>query len=376
MSEYVVKYPSELSIIGGNIAGLGVALNMQKQFPGVQVTVYEKEIWNKPCGALVSTEFIEMLREKHGVKLQYIHEVDGMSVTTMKGSKEVKAKIPLSLINRYDLQLAMSNAFNSNNKQGSNICLVDKKTIYRLVKSNDDNLFTPQTVVASGYSGITNELLNRKWKKNDVSQIYRFDGNCNTSGDNDRILICVDIKNSGYGWFFKGKADHVNMGYGSLQPAATNKVNYFEFLNLLSERFGIEFEQLADINPVGYGLPMPVPKGKYSYYHNQRGKCFIGVGDAIGLAHPVLGAGVEPAWQSARVLVDTWNGEKFDVSAYSKNLLKTIKATSQRRLARTACRFLRSSLFQIMPFKQKIAYLAFKYWSSFGIKDQVKYPWW
>ncbi|MHA2367022.1 MAG: FAD-dependent oxidoreductase [Candidatus Hodarchaeales archaeon] len=56
-----------ITIIGGNISGLSSAYYLAKK--GVQVTVFESKLFNKPCGGAISLEFDQYLRDELSITL-------------------------------------------------------------------------------------------------------------------------------------------------------------------------------------------------------------------------------------------------------------------------------------------------------------------
>jgi len=61
-----------ITIIGGNIAGLSAAYHLAQK--GCRVTVYEKKIWDKPCGGAISAQFAGYLKNHVGIRLNAASE--------------------------------------------------------------------------------------------------------------------------------------------------------------------------------------------------------------------------------------------------------------------------------------------------------------
>ena len=58
----------EITIIGGNIAGLSAAYYLSQK--GFHITVYEVKLWNKPCGGAISLEFERYLNYELDIILE------------------------------------------------------------------------------------------------------------------------------------------------------------------------------------------------------------------------------------------------------------------------------------------------------------------
>jgi len=290
---------NKIAIIGANVAGLGSAIAIKEKRPDIDVVVYDKNgIWNKPCGDAISVEFNEELLSR-GIHLKEA-EYSAELIIGSFAKRAVTSRSPFIITTRDDLQARLLEY------------AIDKHDIgyeERFIRPKDTEFFTPQTIVASGYTGVTHSLLNRKWSKNDVTRIIRWDGKLTGSSavyPRKQILL-VDTKNIGYGWVFIGAGSHVNIGYGSIMktPIKTIIKQYYAFIDILNAEYGFNLEHYDVGNYESWGLPLPVKKNvKVNNFRN--GIEFIGVGDALGLAHPTLGAGIEPAWLSARLLANSF----------------------------------------------------------------------
>ncbi|MFW9930265.1 MAG: hypothetical protein ACFFD1_12795 [Candidatus Thorarchaeota archaeon] len=358
----ISKNSLEIAIIGGNISGLASAYYLSKK--GFHPIIYEPKIWNKPCGGAISLEFNHFLQNELGIFLEESDtHVPRMKVGLWSG-RHVDVEGVFTVTTRLDLQRKIVEHL----KKDSNISFIEKQ-----VKISDFDLFTPQTIVASGFTGFTHKILDKKWKFRDRAQILRFDGEIKEKEHPNAHLIVLDNKMVGYGWVFIGKNNHINIGLGGVGSTEFVWKRYYDFFNLLEKKYKYFFNP-ADAKPQGWGLPIPINKWSYPVSNIKENIEFIGVGDALGLAHPILGAGIEPAWQSGWILSESFSQSigKIDTKKY-KSLLKRNKALSSgRRLDHFLAHTMRN---RFIPMKDKFGYLALKMFMNHMIEKMREYPW-
>ena len=217
----------EIAIIGGNVAGLASAYYLSKK--GSNVVVYEPKIWNKPCGGAISLEFDHFLQEELGIILDEssVH-IPRMKVGLWTG-RHVDVEGVFTVTTRYDLQEKITERL----KELPNIHFVEKE-----VKLSDQDLFSPQTIIATGFTGFTHKIMDRKWKYRDRAQILRFDGNIKDKTHPNAHLIVLDNKMVGYGWVFLGANNHINIGLGGVGSTKFVWKRYYDFFTLLEEKYG------------------------------------------------------------------------------------------------------------------------------------------
>ena len=358
---------SELSVIGGNISGISSAIYLQRKNPHLEITVYEPKIWNKPCGGAMSIEFYDYLQKEFQITLDEDHHAPELRTGLWSG-RYVSSDSPFIVTSRYDLQ----------NKLVSKAKDLGIKFVEKRVSIEDKDLFTYQTIVASGYSGLTRKLMNQYWKKSDFAPIIRFDGIVKEGEANypDASFIILDNKQVGYGWLFVGSNGHINVGLGGLgSPELINK-RYYLFLDLLRDKYGVTLPT-DKVKPEGWGLPLPINKWKYKVSNKIEQYPdieFLGVGDAIGLAHPILGAGIEPGWQSGWLLAESYDRSTgiIDPIRYKKLLKVNHKVSSGRRLDKFLANSMRNRL---VPGKDKVGYIALRLFMNRMIEKMRVYPW-
>lgn len=355
-----------ISILGGNISGISSAIFLKKKNPKLDVTIYEPKIWNKPCGGAVSVEFYEYLQHEFNIKLEEDHHAPELRTGLWSG-RFVSTDSPFIVTTRYELQNKLVDL-----AKNKGINFVEKR-----VKVEDEDCFTPQTIVATGYSGITRKLMDQNWHKRDVAQIIRFDGQVsNKASYPDASFIILDNKQVGYGWLFVGSQGHINVGLGGLGKPSVITNRYYLFLDLLKEKYGVTLPP-DEVKPEGWGLPLPIKKWKYTVSNKLQQYPdieFIGVGDALGLAHPILGAGIEPGWQSGWLLAECYDPRTntIDTKRYKKLLKINHKISSGRRLDLFMARMMRA---RFLFGKDKLGYIALKLTMNRQINKMRIYPW-
>lgn len=337
----------KLTIIGGNVAGLASAIVIKEKRPDIDITVYEKNgIWNKPCGAAISVEFNEELKSK-GIYLTEAEYSEDF-ITGSFDSRVITMKSPFIVTNRPDLQAQLLDF--ATDKLGINYEV-------KFIRPMDTEVLTSQTIVASGFTGITHTLLNRKWKSKDVCTIIRWDGKLyGKSAEYPRKqVILIDNRYIGYGWLFIGANSHINIGYGASQktPMTTIINQYYRFIDILNEDYGFNLDPDILRDFVSWGLPIPIKKKiKVNHFDINSGIEFIGVGDALGMAHPTLGAGIEPAWLSGQLLAQSLHTNGFfDTKHYQKLVWSNTRAIIMPGRDYYYSRLFRSKYYSLIPYR-------------------------
>ncbi|MFX0171103.1 MAG: NAD(P)-binding protein [Candidatus Hodarchaeota archaeon] len=351
--------PQEITIIGGNVSGLAAAYYLTQK--GYYVTVYEAKIWNKPCGGAISLEFEKYLHEELNIELEESdHYTERFKVGLWTGRYMEDVGI-FRITTRYDLQQKLIN-------QVKEIPNIDIK--FKRVSTKDTDLFTLQTIVATGYSGFTNKVMNRRWKFQDKALILRFDGDFKGVSYPNANLIVLDHVKMGYGWVFVGKNDHLNVGVGAIASKDYVWKRYCEFFNLIKNKYGYSLDQ-PSAKPQAWILPLPVNKKNHPVSNTKNGIEFIGVGDVLGLAHPLSGAGIEPAWQSSWVLAECAENYRINVEKYKSLLIKNLRMSSWRRLDHLISHISRKRI----PFKSTLGFFALHLIRHRLLKMMRKYHW-
>ena len=353
---------NEISIIGGNVSGLSAAYYLSRK--GYNIRIFEPQLWNKPCGGAISREFDQYLRNELNIGLEETDfQIPRMKVGLWAG-RHIDVEGVFSVTTSYDLQAKLTERLQKEPKI---------KFIQRRVNSDDFDLFTSQTIIASGFTGFTHQILGRQWKTGDKATILRFDGTIKDKSHPNAHLIVLDNKIVGYGWVFIGKDQHINIGLGGVGSADYVRKRYYEFFDILDTKYGYHIDP-KEAKPQGWGLPLPINKWKYNVSIVKNNIEFIGVGDALGLAHPILGAGIEPAWQSGWILsesIDEATGT-INTTKYKLLLSRNLSLASSRRLDRFLASTMRN---KFIPYKDKFGYIALRLFMNHMISKMREYPW-
>lgn len=351
-----------ISVIGGNIAGLSAAYHLSRR--GFRVTVYEKRIWNKPCGGAVSREFAGYLKQTLGiVPAGTDHFVPELRLSFKHGPPVDIAGF-FAVTRRRQLQQQLIERLEAE----PNIDFV-----FRRVSISERSPFTRQTVLATGFSGFTRQVLRQNWHHLAKGTIFRFDSHITGGSMPKRHLMAFDKQINGYGWVFVGKDGHVNIGAGGMAGREKIRRWYENFVAELPDRYGYDIRP-ANPLPACWKIPVSYENWRHPVCFSRRGVEFIGTGDVLGLAHPVIGAGIEPAWQSGWLLArcaDPSSGH-IDTRQYARLLERNLRMTCRRPMDRALTRLLQSPL---VPGKDCLGWLAVRLLAPYRIRKLRKYPW-
>ncbi len=352
----------EISIIGGNIAGLSAAWHLARR--GFKVTVYEARIWNKPCGGAVSCEFARYLDHTIGIVAEGAdHFVPGVRLV-FRHNRYFDIKGFFVVTRRLDLQQKLIERLDA--EPGIDI-------VFKRVSISDRSLFTPQTVVAAGYSGFTRRILQDNWNRLSNGIIFRFDGHAEKGPHPNRHLMIFDSRINGYGWVFLGKGNHVNIGIGGLADRTLVRQWYSNFLDYIKQYHGYHIRP-ENPEPAGWKIPVLRKNWKHPVSFLSGGVEFIGTGDVLGLAHPFAGAGIEPAWQSGWLLALCANPQTgvIDTEKYARLLERNLRLTCRKPVDLALAAMAKNRL---LPYKDALGRLAVRLATPYMLRMIKKYPW-
>ncbi|MFO7838374.1 MAG: NAD(P)-binding protein [Desulfosalsimonadaceae bacterium] len=351
-----------VSVVGGNIAGLSAAWHLARL--GIAVTVYESQIWNKPCGGAISCEFAGYLQQELGVAPEGAdHFVPGLRLSFAK-NRVLDLPGFFVVTNRKDLQQKLIRRL----RREPNINFV-----FRRVSISDHHLFSPQTVLAAGFSGFSKQAMQEHWQQMRRGIIYRFDGRVAKGPHPRRHLMVFDSRIKGYGWIFIGKDDHVNIGFGGLAAKERIRQCYEDFLEHIVRCHGY-YLRPPDPTPEGWKIPVVTRNWNYPVAFARNGVEFIGTGDALGLAHPVIGAGIEPAWQSGWLLAQCADAQTgiINTEEYRRLLKHNLRLTCRSPVQRLMTATAKS---RGLPCKDVFGYLTARLTADHIIRTIQNYPW-
>lgn len=352
----------QISVIGGNVAGLSAAFHLARR--GFRVTVYESSAWNKPCGGAVSCEFAGYLKHELGIVPLGTDRFPREVRLAFRHNRFVDLKGFFLVTRRKDLQKKLIRRMGA--EPGINI-------VFRRASITDLSLFTPQTVVATGFSRFTRQSLPDQWQKISWASALRFDGEIEMDRHPGRHLMFFDSKINGYGWLFIGNNGHVNIGAGGLTGQRRMLKWYDEFLDYLSRRHGYHIRHKKP-EPTGWKIPVCLRIRDLNPVFCKDKVEFIGTGDALGLAHPFTGAGIEPAWQSGRVLAECADPETgaIDTRRYEKVLARNLRLTCRKPMDLVLAAAANS---RVLPGRDALGFIGAKLAAPCLLRKMTKYPW-
>ncbi|MDZ7832089.1 MAG: NAD(P)-binding protein [Desulfobacterales bacterium] len=351
-----------VAIIGGNIAGLSAAFYLASK--GCQVTVYETKLWDKPCGGAISREFARYLNDHLGIRSAGADKPVRPLQCGFQKAPPVLLDGIFVVTSRYHLQKDLITSL----KDHPNIDIVFKR-----VNLNDAALLTPQTVLATGFSGLTRKIIQSEWHNREYALIYKAEGEFGPQYNPGSHLLLFNSRIQGYGWIFLENHGRLTMGTGGLLDKPGLYKEYERFrrhaLNIYNDSGLRETGR-----PVIWKIPVARHPDRNRLAFNREGIEFIGVGDVLGLAHPITAAGIEPAWQSGWLLAESYDPDqgRIDVEKYRLLLKKNLGLTSRKPIDRLAAWMLRSIR---LPVHERMAYIFLRLNKQSIYKSLTRYPW-
>ena len=350
-----------ITIVGGNIAGLSAAWYLAKK--GCPVTVYENKIWDKPCGGAISIEFAQYLQREPGIDIKALDQfIPGVKFAFSNG-RYVETKGIFIITSRKNLQTRLINRL----QKEPNINIIFKR-----VSKHDDSLFTPQTILATGFSGFTKQILQDQWQNLEHARTLKCEGTLDGASCPASHLIVFDSRINGYGWLFIQPDHTVNIGVGGLMDLSLLHQQYDEFVKFIRNRFDYHFTPKT--RPQIWKVPILVNNWNTPVSFLKNNIEFIGVGDVLGLAHPFIAAGIEPAWQSGWLLGESFDpvAKRINTAQYRHLLKKNQQLTSRKKFDVIVARLLRLNHF---PYKDQLAFILLNILKNPIINKLKKYPW-
>jgi flavin-dependent dehydrogenase len=269
-----------IDIIGGNVSGLVAGIELTKK--GIPYTIYEKGIWDKPCGGAFGQDFHQYLN-KNGISI----EVNPVT-STIFASKYVKMEeIPYKfyITKRKHLQEELLKKIP---KQSFKMEKIDKKNIDQLSKV---------IFVATGISGLSKYLLNKDFANLGRYQYFLLKGEDYPAWDPKTSLFYWIPEIKGYAWVFPTINGFVDIGIGGFVNTDQKKY-YRQFLHWLNKNYDLKNPNRVLNKPlVSWGIPMwsnTTPK-KVVYFENKMKQIRVGIGDAVDLPQIVSAGGIENA---------------------------------------------------------------------------------
>jgi flavin-dependent dehydrogenase len=314
------------AVIGGNVAGLSAAFHLARK--GCRVTVYERGVWEKPCGGGISLAFARHLNRLFGLSGKGF-QAPPRSLRIAFQTRQSALLPPLfAVVSRYEMQKQLMERI-------SRHPLVD--VVLQTVGADDTRLFTPQTVLATGSSALTRRLLPAGGNGREYALALKVRGKTGPGMERTAHLISMKSRINGYGWIFFEADGSFNMGIGGLISRSRLKEEFELFRQETRLHQGCTRLETDGAGGV-WKIPIARQPDLQPVAFCHAGTEFIGVGDVLGLAHPILAAGIEPAWQSGRLLAESYLAEKkaLDAGRYRRLLRKNLALTSRKPVDRAA----------------------------------------
>lgn len=186
-------------------------------------------------------------------------------------------------------------------------------------------------------------------------------------------LMLFDTRSTGYGWFFFEEENRFNIGVGGYIPRKRLREELERFQQESAALYG--YPALGrNLRPAIWKIPVSA-RPAFGHLSVRRGDVeFVGVGDVLGVAHPVLGAGIEPAWQSGWLLGESYTAAKgrIDIDRYRRLLSQNLALTSRKPIDRLATRLFRG---WGGPGFERIVYRFLKLAKKRTLDSFNSYPW-
>jgi len=351
-----------IAIIGGNIAGLSAAYHLSRK--GCPVMVFETKIWNKPCGGAVTSEFAKYLAKDLGIEFKPSSPAIPRVNFGFQTGRHVQTGQIFTIISRIDLQAQLMERL----RKEHNIGIALKR-----ITLKDHDLFTPQTVLATGYSGFTKQIIKHHWFQREHLLALKYEGKSNDICSTQAHLIVFDSRLKGYGWVFIEGQHRFNIGIGGM---TRNSAIYQEFIKF-TEHIRLYYNYPANIpsNNPGLGkVPVVLKPWEYPLSFFKDGIEFIGAGDVLGMAHPILAAGIEPAWQSGWLLAESYDPANhwIDTNKYRRLIQVNQQLTSRKPIDLLISKMLRN---RFIPFQEEMSFFLLKLLKNRVIHRLKQYPW-
>lgn len=350
-----------VTIVGGNVAGLSSAYHLAGR--GCPVRIYEGRVWDKPCGGAVSVEFARYLKHDVGLRLDAALQPVLPVRFGFTSGRHVDSPGFFIILNRRDLQGRLMEKLSR---------VPGVEIIPQRASLADIRRFSSQNVLAAGYGGFTRKIMGGRWKHLEYVRAVKYGGPAPCPLP-ERHLIVFDQRINGYGWVFIEPGNRFNIGMGGMTDRSALTQGFEKFIRHIDARFGYHIP-LSDLKPAGWRIPMIVDIRDHPVFFRYQDKIFIGVGDALGLAHPVIAAGIEPAWLSGRLIGESFNRMtgSIDLDRYRRLLVQNLHLTCRKRSDLLAASVARSSW---IPFKEEIAYLLLKLLWPRTLENLKTRPW-
>jgi len=309
----------DVVVVGAGPAGSTVSILLKKK--GYKVLLIDKEKFprEKLCGGLITNKTYLFLKNELNISNKELNKVINYSTENyflyyknelIFRGKSIK---PFRLVDRkyYDfLLLNKVKEIKVDVLEGVTLKSIDVEK--KELTLDDERINYKVLIGADG----ANSRIRSLFPKNILNYKYFLDNMVFTieiRTDKIRVkepTLYLGIVKEGYGWIFPNKNSSL-IGIGSLKKRLKNNslINYFaDFLDLLDL-------DLKEFKNSIKGHPLPVAPVRNAVYKN-----ILLLGDAAGLADPLLGEGIYYAHRSAKeasIVIDNFLKNKIPLESYN-----------------------------------------------------------
>ncbi|MFX0092968.1 MAG: hypothetical protein ACFFBD_14510 [Candidatus Hodarchaeota archaeon] len=305
----------KISILGGNVSGCALAILLAEQ--GYDTTIYEEKIWDKPCGGLLSNEYVKWFEKK---EVFFDDRYEAKRYLMMINNRVYEKTLSKPIQSGLDRQEIQEKLIKRVKELGVGV-KTEKITLSRAEELAQNSSLT---IVATGHGRLAWDLLGRKNKPEETSvcRVAEFP----TDEQIDLFLFAGDTFSaaSGYGWLF-AKQGRVNIGLGNELGHGQKYPLYKrfdQFINILEQKLKVDFKENMEKGKIfGGKLPTDVNSLKKPMYNIRKDSLFIGTGDAIGIVNPTNGAGIGNSVKTADEFMKCFNSDgTFDPIKFQRNM--------------------------------------------------------
>lgn len=305
----LIKNSDHIDIIGGNISGLTLALELlDKKVP---FTLHEKQIWNKPCGGGYGLVLKNYLRTKN-ISVPY----NNVKTATFGNQYFNIENLP------FDVQVAKRSQI-----QEEIMYAIPQEFIKmeQVTKESVKDL-SKLLVVATGINGFTKYLMQKEFTNLGRYQYCYFNDETMKGWDFEHMFWYVIPEIKGYAWIFPSTEGDIDVGIGGLK--SDHQELYFNrFLAHVQKKYGVKIKRDNSNKRLrSWGIPMwdnKKPKKVFTV-NKEINKYCVAIGDAAEAAQIVSAGGIENALLTSISLANSLTVENstilFDLDTYQHAL--------------------------------------------------------
>jgi geranylgeranyl reductase family protein len=293
----------DVLIVGGGPSGSVAALQLARE--GWKVALFEKGEYpgkNSVCGGMLSRATVE----KYGLESCIEKRIDTEKVIMPWGTYDARVKLCTVDRNIFDRKLseqaAKSGAVIQNFSEVKNVLVKTTGHVdvsyYNSIEKRNDFISARAVIFADGPKTCARDLCIgfQPTKRNAAIAITCEVSSPGNSYDAYHVYYGADVARWGYAWIFP-YANKFNIGIGCIVSEISQRNSLKEYIHefMRSNSDAARLMSGKTINKIRGGL-IPLNPAKKMYSDSA-----LVVGDAAGLVHPLMGAGIDPAIESAEL---------------------------------------------------------------------------